>query len=54
MKKEDIAFLEQMIKSLEDAEVKLEEANKNKDHEKFRKTKKFMMDIQKQMDSTIQ
>ncbi len=49
MKKENIAFLKQLIESLEDSEKKLEEAYNKKDAEEFSKAKNFMMNIQSQI-----
>jgi hypothetical protein len=53
MKKEDVQFLSQLIKSLEDAEAKLEAANDKKDYNEFRKVKLFMMNIQKKIGNII-
>jgi hypothetical protein len=53
MKKEDITFLNQLVLSLEEAEEKLEESYKNKDHEEFLKTKRFILKIQKQIGEII-
>jgi len=53
MKKEDIPFLNQLIKSLEETESKLEEAYEKKDYEDFNKLKKFMMQIQKRIHEII-
>ena len=49
MKKEDISFLKQLIESLEDSELKLEEAYEKKDVAEFNKIKKFMLEIQQQI-----
>jgi len=53
MKKEDIPFLEQMIKSLEDGAVKLDSASRKKNYNEFRETKRFMLDIQKKIANMI-
>lgn len=53
MEKEDTQFLIQLVNSLEDAEEKLEEANEKKDYEGFRKTKKLMMNIQRQISEIL-
>jgi len=53
MKKEDIPFLNQLVKSLEESELKLEKAYEKKDYEKFSKSKKFMLEIQKQISEII-
>ena len=41
MKKEDISFLNQLIRSIEESEIKLEEAYKKKDVDSFNKIKIF-------------
>ncbi len=46
MEKEDIVFLSQLIKSLEDSEKKLEKAYEKKDSDEFNKSKKIMINIQ--------
>ena len=46
MKKEEISFLNQLVKSLEDAEENLEDAYEKKDYEKFNKSKKMMLRVQ--------
>jgi len=53
IKKEDIPFLNQLVKSLEESALKLEKAYEKKDHEKFNKSKKFMLGIQKQIEGII-
>ncbi len=53
LKKEDISFLNQLVKSLEESELKLEKAFEKKDSEEFNKSKKFMMKIQKQISEVI-
>lgn len=49
MKKEDISFLKQLVKSLEDAESKLKKAYEKRDTEEFNEVKSFMLKIQKQI-----
>ncbi len=49
IKQEDIPFLNQLVKSLEETELKLEKAYEKKDQEHFNKSKKFMLQIQKQI-----
>ena len=53
MKREDIEFLSQLIKALEEAGLKLEEAYEKKDYENFNKTKKFIMQIQRKISEVI-
>ena len=53
MKKEEILFLNQMIKSLEESEEKLEESYKKRNYEDFNKTKKVMLRIQEEISKII-
>ena len=53
MKKGDISFLNQLVKSLGDAESKLEKAYKEKDAEDFNEIKRFMLQIQKQISDIL-
>jgi hypothetical protein len=53
MKKEDIPFLNQLVKSLEEAESKLEKTYEKKNYEEFNKSKKFMLKIQRQISEVI-
>lgn len=53
MKKENIAFLEQLISSLEEAELKLGKAYEKRDYEKFNKIKNNMLQIQEQISKRI-
>lgn len=53
MKKEEILFLNQLIKSLEKAEGNLEEAYEKKDYDKFNQSKKMMLRIQKEISNII-
>ena len=52
-RREDIEFLNQLIKALEEAELKLEEAYEKKDYENFNKSKKFIMQIQRKISEVI-
>jgi hypothetical protein len=49
MKKGDISFLSQLIKSLEDAESKLKKAYEKKDSDDFNEVKSFMLRVQRQI-----
>ena len=49
----DIEFLEQLIKSLEDSEIKLEESYKKGDGIGFSNTKKFMIKIYTQIKEAV-
>lgn len=49
MKKEDIEFLNQLIKSLEEAGRKLKESYEEKDSDMFIKSKKFILQIQRKI-----
>lgn len=51
--RDKISFLNQLIKSLEDASEKLEESYKKKDQDKFNKIKKFMLRIQEQISERV-
>lgn len=46
LNREDIVLLNQLVKSLEKAGLKLEEAYEKKDNENLSKTKKFILKIQ--------
>ena len=49
----DSNFLNQLIKSLEEANLKLEEAYDKKDHENFNKAKKLILQLQKQINEIV-
>lgn len=53
VKKEGIPTLNQLIKSLEDAFVGLEDSYGKKDFTRFNDSKKFMMDIQRKIAEAI-
>ncbi len=53
IKKEEVSFLNQLIKSMEEAEISLEEAYQKKDYDNFNKSKKIMLRIQKQIADMI-
>jgi hypothetical protein len=53
MKREEILFLSQLIKSLVDAEEKFEEAYKKRDYENFNNSKKIMLRIQGEISKII-
>lgn len=53
MRKEDISFLRQLIKTLEDAERKLEDAYNRRDIDRFNKIKKIMLNGQKQIERIV-
>jgi len=53
VRKEDIPFLNQLVKALEEGELKLEKAYEKKDHEDFNKSKKFMLQIQRKISEVI-
>ena len=53
MKKEDIQILNQLVKTLEEIELKLEEAYKKKDSERFNNSKRLMIKIQKQISGIL-
>ncbi len=51
--KEEISFLNHLIKSLEESGLKIEEYYKKRDYEKFNNIKKFMLEIQKKISEII-
>jgi len=53
MKREEILFLSQLVKSLTDAEGKFEEAYKKRDIEDFNKSKRIMLRIQEEISKII-
>lgn len=53
MKKEDIPVLSQLVKTLEEIELKLKEAYDKKDAESFNSSKKLMLEIQKQISKVL-
>ena len=50
---EEILFLGQLIKALEDSEPKLEEYYNNKDTDNFNNVKKLMISISKKISGTL-
>ena len=54
IRKEDTRFLIQLIKALEDAEIKLLKAYEKGDAEEFNRTKAFMIKIQKRVSEVIE
>jgi len=46
MEKGDVAFLNQLVQALENAELKLEEAYKKQDYENFDASKKLILKVQ--------
>jgi len=53
MEKRDIAFLVQLVKTLEEAESQLETSYSQKNHEKFNKIKKLMLSINEKMSGVL-
>jgi len=51
--KEEISFLNQLIKSLEESRQKLEEYYMRKDYKNFKNIKRFMLEIQKKISEAI-
>tara|TARA_Y100000296_G_C5091688_1_gene215176 strand:- start:548 stop:736 length:189 start_codon:yes stop_codon:yes gene_type:complete len=51
--KENISFLNHLIKSLEESGLKLEEYYVKKDHKNFKKIKNFMLKIQKKISEIV-
>ena len=50
---EEIQFLSQLAKALEEAELKLEESYNINDYENFNKAKKFMLIVLKKISEVI-
>jgi len=50
---ENSDFLNQLITSLEEANLKLEEAYNNEDYENFNKAKKLILQMQQKIDEMI-
>jgi len=53
MRKEETQFLNQLVKSLEDAEKNLRKSYEKRDYEKFNQSKKIMLKIQKEISEII-
>lgn len=53
MKKEEIQFLNQLVKSLEDAERNFRKSYEKRDYDKFNKSKKMIIRIQKEISEMI-
>ena len=51
--KEEISFLNHLVKSLEESGLKLEEYYMKKDYEKFKNIKKFMLEMQKKISEIV-
>ncbi len=51
---ENIEFLNQLAKSLESAESKLEQAYRSSNYDQFNKIKKFILEIQKKILEVIE
>jgi hypothetical protein len=54
MEKGDIFFLSQIVVSIEQAEALLEQGYKEKDSEKFRKAKKLLLVLQKELERRLE
>jgi len=54
MKNEEVAFLNQLIKTLEESALELEKAYKQKDYDKFNKMKILIAQIQKKISGDIE
>lgn len=52
--KEDLKFINQMVLSLEQAELKLEQAYKRKKPEQFNATKQFIVKLNKKIMDSIE
>jgi len=53
IKRGDIMFLNQLVKTLEEAELKLEEAYDEKNYESFNNVKKLIIQVQKKISEVL-
>lgn len=53
MKREEILFLSQLVKSLVEAERNLEKTYEKRNYTDFNKSKKIMLEIQKEISNII-
>jgi len=53
LSRENIVFLNQLVSSLEEAELKLEKSYRDRDYENFSRLKKFILEIQKKISEII-
>jgi hypothetical protein len=53
LKKEDLPFLEQMIQSMIEGEIKLEMAYQKKDNKNFDDIKRLMLELQKKISDIV-
>jgi uncharacterized protein with HEPN domain len=53
MKKEEVLFLSQLVKSVEEAVEKLEKFYRKKDYQNFNKSKKTIMGIQQEISNAL-
>ena len=51
--KEEVTFLNQLVKTLEEAESKLEQAYEKRNHENFNRLKKLILQVQKKISEVI-
>lgn len=50
---EDVLFLDQLVKSLEEGELMLEDSYHKKNYENFNKSKKLILQIQKKISEIV-
>lgn len=53
MEKEEVGFISQLVKVLKESEPKLEEFYRQKDTQKFNEMKKFILQVQKEIDEGL-
>ena len=53
MNKDDVLFLSQMVKSLEDASEKLKTAYEKEEYTKFNNSKKLILKLQEEIDNLL-
>lgn len=54
LKKEDLAFIEQMVQSMIEGEIKLERAYLKKDNRGFDDIKRLMLELQRKISDIVQ
>ena len=52
-KEEDILFLNQLVKTLEEVELKLTDSYNKKDYENFNKSKKLILSVQRKISEIV-
>jgi len=53
MKREEVVFLGQLVKTLEEAELRLEETYEKKDYKNFDRVKKLIIRVQRKISEVV-